>query len=138
LNNCQVEPQELFHDLIINLGQIVQLDAVILFGSRATGKATEDSDYDLVFIGNFLCPRIERVKMVLRLKPPRIPIDVFCYTPEEFERAFQAFSLTAIDAVGEGIVLLGDIFVQPFKERYADLVHAGMHKGKSILILPAA
>ncbi len=52
----------LFRDMIARLASSMRLDAAILFGSRATGKARDDSDYDLVFIGDFKDASIEPKK----------------------------------------------------------------------------
>jgi predicted nucleotidyltransferase len=131
----EIEPQVLFHEMIQELSKKMHLDAVILFGSRATGEWTEESDYDLAIIGDFKENLFERTRIVLRLKP-RVPVDVFCFMPDEFEHAFQAFDLTAIDVVGEGIVLLGDAFMSKYKDRHKNLVRSGMRKRKAVLILP--
>ena len=128
-------PHELFQDMIDQLRATIIVDAVILFGSQATGMTSEHSDYDLVIIGRFTQDRWARVRMVLAMKP-RVPLDVFCFTPEEFRKAFDAYDLTAVDAIGDGIVLHGDRFVQPYKEEYQARVRAGMHKRRSVLVLP--
>jgi hypothetical protein len=68
---------------------------------------------------------------------PFVSIDLFCYTPDEFETMFATYRLTPIDAKGKGLVLLGDEFVAPYKERYAEFVARGMRKSTSVLFPPA-
>jgi len=131
-----IDPRDLFREMIDKLEFELRVYVVILFGSRATGRSHPDSDYDLVVIADFKTGRFDRPKIILRIKP-RVPIDIFCFTPEEFEKSFGDFDLTAIDAIGEGIVLYGEEFVKSYKEKYAKLVQAGMRKKKSVLILPS-
>jgi len=50
---------------------------------------------------------------------------------------FATYRLTPIDAKGKGLVLLGDEFVAPYKERYAEFVARGMRKSTSVLFPPA-
>lgn len=63
------------------------IERVIVFGSHATGHAREDSDVDLVLVD----PRFRGVKSfhrpvgLARHWPRDIPVDMICYTPEEFE-----------------------------------------------------
>jgi len=122
--------------MIRGISQRIRLDAVILFGSRARGDATLQSDYDIVVIGDFHEQFLDRLEWVLDYTP-HVPTDVFCYTPAEFEKMFSTYRLTAIDAVGEGIVLFGGAFIRPFKARYADFVRRGLHKTTCTLVPPS-
>jgi predicted nucleotidyltransferase len=131
----KTEALELFGDMIAAIQARIDLKAVILFGSRARGTAQAYSDYDLVIIGDFKDKYLARLEWVIQLAP-FMPVDLFCYTPQEFEVMFQAFRLTPIDAVGEGVVLLGDDWVRPYKERHAILVEHGMRKTDCVLIPP--
>lgn len=128
--------QELFSNMIVNLHKKVTLYAVILFGSRAKGNAHFYSDFDIVVIADFKLDYIERVKWVL-WETPSIPVDVFCYTPKEFEHMFESFHLTAIDAIGEGVVLFGMEYIKPLKEKYDFYIKHGMKKMDCILIPPS-
>lgn len=77
---------------------------VILFGSRVSGKASEDSDIDVIVISDFF-QGIKFVKrMALVLKKVRFPrhVDFICYTPEEFEKV-QNSSIVIKTALEEGI-----------------------------------
>ncbi len=122
----------LFDDMIREVKKRTDLKAVILFGSRARGTPNKYSDYDLVFIGDFKEKYADRRDWVRKLAP-LVSMDLFCYTPSEFEQMFNSYRLTAI---GEGIVLLGEDFVAPFKQKYAEYVDRGMRKTSCALIPP--
>jgi predicted nucleotidyltransferase len=61
---------------------------VLLFGSRVRGKATEDSDIDVIIVSIFFkdIPFIKRMEKVLTIAKFPKHVDYFCYTPEEFDR----------------------------------------------------
>ena len=65
-----------------------KIDKMIFFGSRANSKYTKYSDIDLIVIS----PKFKKIKSfkrapVLRLKwKLDYPVDLLCYTPEEFEK----------------------------------------------------
>ena len=127
---------KLFAEMIQKIRQKIHLNAVILFGYRAKGSAKFYSDFDLVVIGDFTLPYLERVKWVLWLTPP-IPVDLFCYTSAEFDKLFHSYHLTAIDAIGEGVVLFEENFVTPYKIQYENFVKHGMRKTECTLIPPS-
>ena len=61
-------------------------ERVILFGSRAKGEATRESDADLLVVidGPPDEPWGARHTRLLRAVAPRIRIDLVAYTPDEF------------------------------------------------------
>ena len=64
---------------------------IVLFGSRAEGRARPDSDIDLLIIMDLPAPkhpidRIREVQLLLRDARRGIPLDVIVSTPQEFER----------------------------------------------------
>jgi predicted nucleotidyltransferase len=59
---------------------------ILLFGSLAQGQAGHSSDIDLIIIKRTDKRFLDRVAEVLRLVKPREALDVFVYTPEEFEQ----------------------------------------------------
>ena len=63
-------------------------------------------------------------------------MDLFCYTPQEFEMLFSTYTLTAIDAIGEGIVIYGEEWVQPYQARYQRFIELGMSKVKCTMHIP--
>jgi len=60
-------------------------EKVILFGSLAAKKVHEWSDIDLLIIKKTSKRPLERILELSRLVQPRVGIDLFVYTPEEFE-----------------------------------------------------
>ncbi len=64
---------------------------IILFGSRARGDHLKESDYDLIVISRkFEGMRFSsRASLLLKLLYKEgivLPLELLCYTPEEFER----------------------------------------------------
>ncbi|MBI2499833.1 nucleotidyltransferase domain-containing protein [Candidatus Woesearchaeota archaeon] len=65
-----------------------KIDKMIFFGSRTNNKYTKYSDIDLIVISS----KFKKIKSfkrapVLRLKwELDYPVDLLCYTPEEFEK----------------------------------------------------
>lgn len=60
-------------------------EKIILFGSMAVNKVKEWSDIDLLIIKKTSKRLIERTLEVGRLVQPKVGIDLFIYTPEEYE-----------------------------------------------------
>ena len=60
-------------------------ERIILFGSLAEGKMHEWSDIDLLIIKKTAKRPIERNIELSRLIRPKVGIDLFIYTPEEYE-----------------------------------------------------
>ena len=60
-----------------------------LFGSRASGKSTQESDYDVfLIVAQSSLSGLERMQKAHNLlwkAKSRIPMDIFIYTEEEFE-----------------------------------------------------
>ena len=61
---------------------------VIFFGSRARGDALQESDFDLIVVSeafgktNFF----KRTEKMYDYWTEKAPLEVFCYTPEEFSK----------------------------------------------------
>ena len=79
---------------------------VLLFGSRAKGNSTPDSDIDLIIVSDFFSDIHPLKRMTLVLKKIRFPkhIDVLCYTTEEFEK-IQKTSAIVLDAINNSYAL---------------------------------
>ena len=58
-------------------------EKIILYGSFAYGKPTEDSDVDLLIIKRTTSPRVKRIKDVLMKVKTELPIEPLVYTPKE-------------------------------------------------------
>jgi predicted nucleotidyltransferase len=68
------------------LGEHVQPEKVILFGSLAQGEIRAWSDIDLIIVTPTTSRFLDRSKEMLQLLQPRVGLDVLVYTPQEFER----------------------------------------------------
>ena len=80
----------MYHEEIVQLtARIVEAerpDKGILFGSYASGRATESSDIDLLVISRSTLPRREReVRLTRQLFGSGVPYDLLVLTPEELE-----------------------------------------------------
>lgn len=79
---------------------------MILFGSRARGRAHHDSDVDLLLVSE----RFRRKGAIERAYPLYLeweldyPVDFLCYTPEEFSKLSKRPSLVRM-AIAEGITI---------------------------------
>jgi len=91
-------------DIIVNS---VPVEKLYLFGSHATGKPNEDSDYDFyVVIPNDSLRPVEAVQSIYRSfrGMKRKPIDILAGTVETFERRSKQITLERTIA-DEGVLL---------------------------------
>jgi predicted nucleotidyltransferase len=81
---------------------------VVLFGSRATGDASHDSDYDLLVVMHLPEPRAPRSVPVRRpLRGLGVPFDIVVYSPEEWDQFKSRPQSLAYRIAREGRVLHG-------------------------------
>lgn len=74
-------------NLINKIAASANPDKIYLLGSYATGKATENSDVDILVIKDTLEPRYKRSIEIQKLFiGSKIPIDIVVYTNDEFEK----------------------------------------------------
>lgn len=80
----------------------------MLFGSRATGEARADSDYDLVVIWDTpLTPYQRCAEVQRRLLGLGVAVDAIVYTPKEWEEKSARFWGVAHEAATNGRVIHG-------------------------------
>ena len=127
---------DLFSDMINKIEERIPLHAFIIFGSRARGDYLEHSDYDIVVIADFTKKYLDRTEWIVHQTAPMVAMDVFCYTPEEFDEMFNTYRLTAIDSIDEGIVLKGENYVIKYREKLKDFKKRGMKKDNTVLHPP--
>ncbi len=80
------------------------IQKLILFGSRTTGKAKEDSDVDLILISEKF-KRLNFIKRAAKMYDYwdlNLPVDFLCYTPKEFEKLRKQVSIVS-EALKKGI-----------------------------------
>ncbi len=77
---------------------------VVIFGSRARGDSSEESDIDILIVSDFFTgkPFLGRMPMMLRTFRFRWPIDYLCYTSKEFEK-IRSSSIIIQEALNQGI-----------------------------------
>ena len=104
----------------------MRLHAAILFGSRARGDHGPWSDYDLLLIGDFKEPYLDRLKTLLDLTEGiRIPIEPHPYTLEEALRMLERGNPSIVDAVEEGRPILVGEGWEKILERYRSMRRRG-------------
>ena len=78
---------------------------LIIFGSRAKGRANVESDIDIIIVSD----RFQHVRFPNRMGEflnkirPQVHIDAICYTPEEFVQMLHKQAPFVRNAVAEGI-----------------------------------
>ena len=107
----------------------VKLHAAILFGSRARGDHGPWSDYDLLLIGDFKEPYLDRLKTLLDLTQGiRIPIEPHPYTLEEALKMLERGNPSIVDAVEEGEPILVGEGWEEILEKYRSMKRRGKLK----------
>jgi len=98
--------KERISDAITILADAAHPLKIILFGSYAQGKPTEDSDVDLLVIERKLHNKLdEMVRLRRLLRPLRIPVDVLVYSEDEVREWGHLPGTTLYWALHEGKVL---------------------------------
>lgn len=82
----------------------MKIEKIILFGSRVTGENLKSSDYDFIVVSEnfrnvFFTDRIAKMYDFWKFN---VPIEVLCYTPEEFEKKRKEISIVR-EAVKTGL-----------------------------------
>lgn len=84
----------------------LQPEKVVLFGSYAIGKATPDSDVDLLVVMETPASPTERHLSVARvLRPRAFPVDILVKTPAEMDRALNSDDFFMREIISQGLVL---------------------------------
>jgi predicted nucleotidyltransferase len=87
------------------IGEQFGAERVILFGSYAKGRVTEDSDVDLLVIGHFEGRSVDKsveIRMNLR---PKFPVDLLVRTPEKVRQRIDMGDGFMREILEEGKVL---------------------------------
>ncbi len=100
-----VDSEERLKRLRERLEGEISVDALYLFGSRARGTFSTDSDYDIAvvssdFEGMNFTERQRFIRPVMRDVLDDVAMDVVCYTPEEYEEGKEAFLPRIIEDEG--------------------------------------
>jgi predicted nucleotidyltransferase len=77
-------PADILDEIVERINESIEPQQIVLYGSRARGDATTDSDYDILVIAPSNEPRWRRtVKLYQALAGMGIPKDIVWWTPEE-------------------------------------------------------
>jgi len=111
LSKSKIEKKTLsiVKDYLQNLEGKINVKKVILFGSAARGKMHRDSDIDLIIISPDFNKMefLERLILLSKLREgmkKSVPMDIFGYTPEEFEKLSKE-SIILSEAKKEGKII---------------------------------
>jgi len=82
-------------------------ERVLVFGSCARGTALRESDLDLLIVAESFegIPLFERAQRVIWAMRSDLPVEVLCYTPDEYERKKKEIGIVRI-ASQEGLDLM--------------------------------
>ena len=104
---AELEQDQYLNEIVSKLKNHFKPEKIYLFGSRANGTATTDSDYDLfLIIKNSNLSQIKRMQEARKILTDRtVSVDVFIYTEDEFADWKDEFSSIAHTVATEGIEL---------------------------------
>ena len=121
------------------IAQALKPDCVILYGSLAKDTYTTASDIDLVVISQHLPEHFfDRLKVLQELNNTPCSIDAFGYTAEEFRDMLEEGHITALDALADGVPLVGGDCFDQMREIFQEMVNRGLHRSSCTWVLPTA
>jgi predicted nucleotidyltransferase len=95
-------------EIVQRIADHLRPEKIILFGSRAQGKASSESDIDLLIV--YAGPKSKReVKLEVHslFKHPDFSMDVFVLTPHELEMQKAIANTLAREVTESGVVFYG-------------------------------
>jgi len=105
-------------------------ELIILHGSTAKGLHGKWSDIDLVVIADFDKPFIDRIRRLLEMNETRAPIESLGYTPKEFDAMLLKLNPLALEAVKNGIPLIGENLFSRLKDTLNKMEGKGLRRTK--------
>ncbi len=117
-----VEKPKLLAALLKKLKQSYKPDLSILFGSRAQGDFSRDSDIDLLIVKKTRKIPLSRRVDVRKIFSTEIGLDIFVYSPQEFNQRKESVSpfLKQILEEGKAIYERKNDFI-PLREQWLNL-----------------
>jgi len=100
--NIKEKIKQLIHDIDSHF----QISKIILHGSFARGDYHENSDVDLIIIGDFKERFFDRIGKILDLAPDDLIIEPMVYNEEEIYKMIKDENPFILTAIKEGITLL--------------------------------
>ncbi|HLD59251.1 MAG TPA: nucleotidyltransferase domain-containing protein [archaeon] len=88
-----------------NASKLIKIEKIILFGSRAKGNFSEESDFDLMVVSNNFAkkPFYKRPIELYSKWKLDYPLELICYTEEELKQKLKNPYSTASQAIKTGI-----------------------------------
>lgn len=78
--------EKVIEEAVRRIVEVANPEKIILFGSYAYGRPSQDSDLDILVVMNTNLPRYKRSVPIYRaLADLLIPLDILVYTPQEIE-----------------------------------------------------
>lgn len=77
------------YELCNRIVQEFHPERIILFGSYAYGKPSEDSDIDILVILHFAGSSLQKTSEILKKVRPHIPVDLMVKTPEDVQQRIE-------------------------------------------------
>ena len=118
------------------INKIVPLECAILFGSRARSDYMQNSDVDMIFVGEFKESFINRSTIIYEHYKLPLGLDAFCYRANEFDKMFHEGVVSILDAIDHGICVFGYCFYKNYKEKLEKLKEKGLKRDPPVWILP--
>ena len=96
----------ILREVVSRIRRTVRPDRIVLFGSRATGRARRDSDYDILVVRESRVPRYRRSRAIYAaLADVPAEVEVVVYTPREIREWRDVPKAFVTAALREGKVL---------------------------------
>lgn len=109
---------------------------ILLHGSVAKGLHGKWSDIDLIVISDFDMPFIDRIGKLLELNETKAPIEPLGYTRKEFHEMLSRYNPLALEAVKNGVPLVGEEFFAGLKKTLNEMEKKGLRKKKITWVTP--
>ena len=100
-----IKSDKILQNILNRLILISNPDKIILFGSRAMGKAKKDSDYDVLVLKKFARKKALRKKLYRLGLNVGVPVDMLVNTPNGFEKLKEKSYYVYSDISKYGIVV---------------------------------
>jgi predicted nucleotidyltransferase len=103
---AEIRKRKLIDELNRLIPEIIKLDVekIILFGSLVTGDIHKTSDIDLIIVKESDKKFLDRLDEFYSKLNPKVAIEIFVYTPEEFEEMKENNSFIK-RALREGVII---------------------------------
>lgn len=92
-------------EIVNRIRMSVHPEKIILFGSRADGHETEQSDFDVLVVKETSRKRVEAMKIYRALVGAGVPVDIVVATPGDLIRHANSLVSPVAAALREGVVL---------------------------------